>query len=81
MYLVTMKDGTTQRVKRFDGGGVGFVLGRSIGGYEVAAYDPDNNFVEIQQALIESVTDEETGDPFTDFGNPYFPHPYHTVES
>jgi len=72
MYLVTMKDGSTEQIKFFDGGGC-FIGG---GGYNVACYDEQGNFCEIPQAEILSVVDE-SGEVYTDFGNNLFDgHPY-----
>lgn len=71
MYLVTMKDGRTEQIKFFDGGGC------FIGcGYKVACYDEQGNLCELPQAEILSVVDKN-GEVYTDFGNSLFEgHPY-----
>ena len=71
MYKVTMKDGSTEQIKVFDGGGC--FIG---GGYDVACIDERGNSREIPQAEILSVVDEN-GKVYTDFGNNLFEgHPY-----
>ena len=74
MYKMTTKSGEEILVASFDGGGC-FVESYD---YDVAYMVADGGgYDEVKQADIASVIDEETGEPYTELGNRYFPgHPY-----
>jgi len=70
---MTLKDQTEISVELFDGGGC--MIGSTE--YDVSYQLPDGSYGEVKQAEIVSVVDQETGEPYTEFGSLYFPnHPY-----
>jgi len=73
MYKITTKQEEPFLVETFDGGGC--LIGSRD--YDVVFQLPDGSYGEVKQAQIVSVIDQETGEPYTEFGNIYFPgHPY-----
>ena len=77
MFIVILQDGSKLRVSSFEGGGM--LIGDPEG-YEVACTVVNEHGLAssrtLKQQQIVSVTDEESGLPYLDYGSPYFPgHP------
>lgn len=72
-YLMTMKDGTEWRVRKFDGGGMNL----NGDNYDVFFFDHKGNMRCALQNNIVSVIDIKTKKPYVNFGNRSIgKHPY-----